>query len=245
VQTGRGNFTEQWFVVKCGHCQKEVQLSKGQHDSRMRRNKCGLVFCSHECKTKALKLADVNLTCGLCGVVFTISRANYNHRLKHNDSGVFFCSRLCASRHVAQSDMRRKAVTEKQSGVSAPQRGRVGHVVSEDTKLKISLKRRLRHEVCAFQPHWNKIHEELSKRGITKYASMDLIVPDAVFIEDGKLVAFELEHKRWFTEVKKKMMQYMNCTKYDKVILIWYDREDTFKGEWHFMDGDWKVITQN
>lgn len=40
------------FPIPCGHCKKEMLLSKG----RIAQNKLGIVYCSHGCKKEAMKL---------------------------------------------------------------------------------------------------------------------------------------------------------------------------------------------
>jgi hypothetical protein len=90
---------------------------------------------------------------------------------------------------------------------------------------------------------WDVVVSELAARGVTKYAIMREPIPDAVWIEGDRLVALELEKKRWESDVRRKMRQYKEVDKFDKVILVWYSRDLRRLKEWVLENGTWTLIS--
>jgi len=130
-------------------------------------------------------------------------------------------------------------IRAKQLGISNPKRGRIGHYVSERTKEKIRLKK-----IGKPAPVDTAIIlSELKFRKVEKYFAMVGLIPDAVFIEDGRLVALEVEKERWETGVRRKMAAYNNRPEYEKVILVWYSPSGERLKEWHKDNGEWKLIS--
>jgi len=131
-------------------------------------------------------------------------------------------------------------VISKQKGVSVIARGRIGHPVSQETREKIRLaKTGKRH----FVDH-DIIIRELACRGTQNFAVTNGLIPDAIFIEDGKLVALEVEKERWETGIRKKMKSYDRRGDYDKVILVWYSPDGQRLKEWHKENGEWSLFNR-
>jgi len=84
--------------------------------------------------------------------------------------------------------------------------------------------------------------KELAFRKKTKYAVTQGLIPDAIFIEDGKLVALEIEKEKWEAAIRLKMQAYNNRNDYDKVILVWYSRRGERLKEWQKENGEWKLV---
>jgi hypothetical protein len=179
----------------------------------------------------------VEVNCTYCHKLFIISKGEYNKRKKHNQRGMF-CSWKCATTEHNVSPEMRRAISIAQKGVSVPARGRFGHSVSEATKEKIRLKKLGRPAPVDTAI----IISELKFRKIEKYFAMVGLIPDAVFIQDGKLVALEVEKERWETGIRRKMAAYNNRPEYEKVILVWYSPSGKRLKEWHKDNGEWKLI---
>lgn len=135
-----GNFTKQWIFINCGNCKKEIKLTQGNYNSRIKRVKNGILYCSNECRQIAHNQEDIRdkqLICKYCNKDFTndLHKYDYNKRKKKD---IVFCSEKCSVTFRNKSEESRKNNSEKQLYVSCPQRGRIGHEVSEETKEKLS-----------------------------------------------------------------------------------------------------------
>ncbi len=136
-----GNFTKQWIFLKCPQCDKEIKLSQGEYNFRLKRNKTGKIFCSTECRNIAHRTEDnreIKLICSYCNKDFTdeISKYDYNRRIK-NPEIKRFCSVNCSTVFHNKDEETIKNNIEKQKFISCPQRGRTGHEISGETKEKI------------------------------------------------------------------------------------------------------------
>lgn len=334
----RGNFTKEWITVNCGFCSKQMRFPKGQYEQRIKRTKAGLLFCSDKCRTDyraAKDMREQKLICKRCGKDFTndLNKYGYRKRVKQIESGVdIFCSNNCHVIYMDQDPEKIRIISEKQRGVSAPQRGRVGHPVDEETRNKIAESHRLYQKEntlvietqcvqcdkdiirpkwyqdsldkknkgrgpfcsrrCALigrpvsvetrekiaQPQirisrlqsgrvghtvsqetktklslvktgvpikvdWDVVSSECDRRGWKKYAIMRAPIPDAVTMEDGKLVALELQKGTWEANVRRKMREYQDYhTKWDKVYLVWYTPDNIRRGEWILENGIWTMV---
>ena len=98
-----------------------------------------------------------------------------------------------------------KKISESQKWVSVLSRGRPGRVIPLEVRQKI---RQTRLGQQATETDWGIVHREMALRGISKYAITSRPIPDAVFIENGKLVALELEKKPMESEIRRKMKAY-------------------------------------
>lgn len=187
------------------------------------------------------KHKHLQLICARCGKEF--ERPKWYHELcmQNNKGRGPFCSHRCAliARNVSEEQRRR--VSESQIGVSVPSRGKKGHMTTEETREKI---RQSKLGVPCKNNHYDLVVKELALRQKTKYAITKGTVPDAIFIEDGKLVALEVENKICESDTRRKMKSYDNNSNgYDKVILVWYNpRMDNNRvKEWILENGEWSV----
>jgi hypothetical protein len=64
-------------------------------------------------------------------------------------------------------------------------------------------------------------------------------------MENGKLVALEVEKKAHYSAVSRKMKMYtqikLDHHGYDKVILVWYSLEGKRLKEWIYEKGTWRT----
>jgi hypothetical protein len=176
--------------------------------------------------------------CAYCKQEIEMELWEYNARIKNNKGRGIFCSPEHALNGRSVSEETKRKISLAQKGISVLSRGRKGHPVSEETKEKLRL-RKLGN--TNGQNHHLIIDKELSFRKTSKYAITKGLVPDAVFIEDGKLVALEVEHKKWETEIRKKMKMYENRNDYDKVIIVWYSPKGERLKEWIKTNGEWTL----
>jgi hypothetical protein len=185
----------------------------------------------------------IELECDVCHKIFLKERWKYNQTLRRYPNQIrWFCSLECNYKsrfgHKTPQETRDK-IRQSQKGISVLSRGRTGHKVSEEVKEKIRLKKLgIPHK----EDH-DVVVRELSFRNTQKYAITKGLVPDAIFIEDGRLVALELEKKRHETEIRRKMKQYDNRNDYDKVIIVWYSPDGKRLKEWQKDKGEWKIIS--
>jgi hypothetical protein len=185
------------------------------------------------------RLPSVEKTCAFCGKVFSLPGKMWNKHIREGYAeDRVFCSRNCAVVERNKSDAMRAAISKKQTGVSVPSRGRVGHAVSDEAKEKI-------RQSKVGVPHrqdYDIVVGEMARRGITQYVTLTKRpIPDAVFIEDGKLVAVEVEKERWQAGINNKMKEYAeHPNKWSKVILVWYSPEGQRMKEWILQGGVWK-----
>jgi hypothetical protein len=185
----------------------------------------------------------IELNCSNCGNKFVKEKGYYDNALKRRpNQKQWFCSVSCINtnregRNISEET--RIKIVAAQKGISCPSRGRIGHIVSEETREKI---RQSRLGQPSISDH-DIILQELAYRGTPKYAITRYIIPDAIFIEDGHLVALELEKKKWETDIRRKMKSYENSTDYDKVVLVWYSPKGERLKEWHKDNGEWKLVS--
>ncbi len=181
----------------------------------------------------------ITLKCTECHRTFYLERFVYNQRVKKTTIGLF-CSTKCATDNHNKSDEMRQRITATQTGVSVPARGRIGRRIPEAVREKIRLSKLGKP---ASPVDYAIVLKELSFRKKTKFAVTQGLIPDAIFIEDGKLVALEIEKERWETAIRTKMHAYDNRKDYDKVILVWYSRRGERLKEWQKENGEWKLIS--
>lgn len=186
----------------------------------------------------------VELECGVCHKKFIKLQWVYNQTLRrYPNQKRFFCSLKCNYKarfgHVTPQETRDK-ISRAQKGVSVMSRARPGHEVTDETREKIRQKKLGKPSKKDF----DIIQRELAFRATGKYAITKGLVPDAIFIEDGKLVALEVEKERWYTGIKRKMQQYENRNDYDKVILVWYSPDGQRLKEWQKDNGEWTLNSE-
>lgn len=250
--------------VNCTTCGKDIFIDKWWYNYRLKRNNNRGIFCSPKCGRTGQPLSEetkdkltvalrksydegrrnlspiVTIECLRCKKPLTMKRWEYNHRMNRNQRDGLFCSLECSSLDHKTSEETRRKLSQSQKGISVLTRGRPGHTVSEETKEKIRLKKLGN---VNGQKHHIIIDKELSFRKTDKYAITKGLVPDAIFIdEDGKLVALEVEQKKWETDIRQKMKMYENRNDYDKVIIVWYSPEGERLKEWQKDNGEWKLV---
>jgi len=183
------------------------------------------------------------LRCFTCGKQFLKETGLYNQTLKrYPNQERWFCSLECNIKKRYGHPVSPEAVEKiraKQLGISVLSRGRKGHIISEETREKI---RQSKLGIATKVDH-DIILTELGYRKVKKYAVTHGLIPDAIFIEDGKLVALEIEKERWESAITTKMQGYNNRNDYDKVILVWYSPEGKRLKEWQKDNGKWKLMS--
>ena len=184
----------------------------------------------------------IELECETCHKKFMKEQHKHNLTMKrYPNQKRFFCSLECNYKsrfgHVSSEETKKK-ISLAQKGISVLARGRPGHLVSDETKQKIRLKKLGNNNG---QKHHIIIDKELSLRKISKCALTKGLVPDAIFIEDGKLVALEVEQKKWESDIRQTMQIYDNRNDYDKVILVWYSLDGERLKEWQKENGEWTL----
>lgn len=185
----------------------------------------------------------INIICKTCSKSFFIARWLYDRRIKEG-YGVKYCSLDCAKK----GNIGRKASEETKLKQSLSQKGKSKPHAGIPRSIESRIKQSETLRGTSIIADWNIVINELKRRGISKYSITKKPVPDAIFIEDNKLIALELEKKPLFSAVKPKMDLYINSnlqhhTAYDKVILVWYDLEGNFKEEWSFENNIWSKVS--
>jgi hypothetical protein len=190
---------------------------------------------------ESIKVKDnISVNCTHCGKLFHLLGRQYKKRMRNNKSGLF-CSVQCINTNLSNRNRSAEIIArnrEVQLGVSVLSRGRPGHTVSQAVREKI----RLAKTGVPTKSDHDIIIKELVYRGTPKYAITRNIIPDAIFIEDGRLVALEVEKKKWETDIRKKMKRYENSTDYDKVVVVWYSPTGERLKEWNKDNGEWTLV---
>jgi hypothetical protein len=182
----------------------------------------------------------ISLRCKTCGKEFTRPRWYQNTLDKDNQGRGPFCCRKCGQTGRVLSEESKKKISESQIGISVPSRGVDGHIVPEEVRMSI----RLSKTGVSVKADWDIVDTAMKRLGISRYALLRAPIPDSIFIENGKIVALEVEKKPWETDIRKKMKEYQEYhTKWDKVIIMWYDLDGNFRKKWVLENGVWSVVT--
>lgn len=245
--------------INCTSCNKEFEITEWKYYHRLERNKNRGVFCSPRCGQIGKKLSEehrkkitnglikaheqdsyITINCVNCNKEFVIRRWEYNDRIKRNQRGIF-CSSKCSLIGKNPSNETREKISQSQKGKSVLTRGRPGHVLTEETKEKIrQSKLQLNKKII---PDWEIVHKAAEIQNLKKYVITRAPIPDILFVdENGKLVAVEVEKKKWENEVRKKMDMHTLNTGYDKVILMWFLPTGEFQKQWVFENGKWTSV---
>lgn len=241
--------------ISCPTCKKEFEMEQWWYNYRLKRNNNRGVFCSAKCGQSGKKLSEehksnitkglyekygdevnVKTNCNYCKKELILKRWEYNLRLKENERGIF-CSPRCSLIGKKLSEETRKKIAEKQKGKSLLTRGRKGHVVSDETKEKIKLTKIGK----PWNGDWDIVHRAAQIKKLQKYVVTRAPIPDIIYVEDGKLIAIEVEKKPWETMIRKKMDGYKENNGYDKVILMWFLPTGEFMKEWTLENGKWTL----
>lgn len=151
-----------------------------------------------------------------------------------------FCSPKCALTGRVVSDTERQKISESQKYISFQNRGRKGHPVSQETRDKI----RMSKIGISSKTDWNIIATDARNRGVSKYVVMRAPIPDYIFVQNGRLVAVEIEKEQWETGIRSKMNEYEGYhSKWDKVIIVWYTPDNIKRKEWTSHNGSWNLVT--
>ncbi|MEO9362478.1 MAG: hypothetical protein ABI348_01135 [Nitrososphaera sp.] len=118
----------------------------------------------------------------------------------------------------------RKQISQAQIGISVPSRGRPGHIVSDETRVKIR-NAKLGKKLGKYD--FNLVRNEIALEGAQRYFVTYPIIPDAIIIDGTRVIALEVQKARWENNAKKKFETYDNNPDhgYDEVRVIWYTRE--------------------
>ena len=184
----------------------------------------------------------IELQCFRCKKKFQRTNSQYRKALRDRpNQKTFFCSVQCINTNLSNRNRSAEVIARNravQLGVSVPSRGRIGHTVSVETREKIRLKKIGKPAPVDTQI----IINELKFRKAQKYFAMVGLIPDAIFFEDGKPIALEVQKSRWETGVRRKMAAYNNRPEYEKVILVWYSPKGERLKEWRKENGEWKLV---
>lgn len=88
-----------------------------------------------------------------------------------------------------------------------------------------------------------RILREIALNGFNKFATTQHVVPNAIVVRDGKLIAIEIERERWESGVRHKMKSYDEYPAhgYDEVLLFWYTPDNIRRKVWTLKDGEWSL----
>jgi DNA-directed RNA polymerase subunit N (RpoN/RPB10) len=250
------------ITVQCPTCGKDFQQDQWWYNYKLKRNNGRGVFCSYSCGQKNKIQTEshrqkislgvnraiiegrshhlspiITINCAKCGKEIQMKRWQYNQKINRSQRDQLFCSQSCAMSGRVPTEEHRRKISDRQAGISVPSRGR-SRPQSEEVRLKISLAKKGKTGIVA---DWEIVTTEMLRRGISKYVMTRRPVPDAIWIEDGKLVALELEKKSDLHPIKEKMDIYRRGTNYDKVYLVWYSLKGEFRKEWIFENGAWTI----
>lgn len=215
-------------------------MSESVYARRLKQSKRGMVFCSSKCSSMKNN-STIKCKCGTCGKNMLLNRWDYNSRLKNSNSNKLFCSNTCSltgrkvsretkqklsqsqkgisvpSRGKSPSEEVRKKISSSQKGISVMSRGRKGRILPENVKEKI---RRSKIGIPSIKDN-DIILNDLKTRDYDKAITTIKVIPDAIMVKNGKLIALEVEKKKYEYDIRKKMDNYIN-DEFDKVIISWY-----------------------
>lgn len=231
--------------IKCTNCNKEIEITEWKYNYRLKRNNNRGVFCSPKCgrsgqsipsETKekislGIKKAcdegrrrglspTVSANCATCNKTIIMKRYTYNNKMKRNKRDKLFCSVQCSSTGISPSKETREKIRQTQIGVAAPQRGRKGRKHTEEMRKKMGEARKGIKSIC----DWDIVTSYMADMNITNYSLTRKPIPDALYVENGMLVAVEVEKKKYEHAARAKMLNYEKSNSYDKVIIVWYSR---------------------
>lgn len=185
--------------------------------------------------------AQIGLICRNCGKSWVTEMWRYTQFLRGTKGRGPFCSAHCSmmGRNSMLNEESRRKISDTQRGISIMSRGKPGHIVYEETRHRLSLTR----TGGSTKQDYAIVPKEMAYRGIASYVNLTKRpIPDAIFIENGKLIAVEVEKERWKSGIRNKMQEYADHgDKWDKVILVWYSPEGQRLREWVLDDGQWTI----
>lgn len=255
---GKGSTTK-IITVNCTSCGKEFNTTEWKYNHRLERNQERGVFCSPRCGQIGKKLSEehrkkiseglekshsqdqdnhITISCATCNKEFILRRWEYNDRMRKNPRALF-CSVICSLTGKRKSEETKQKIKDSQKGISVSSRGRPGHIVTEETKQKIRDTKKKNGFYRS--PDWDIVLKAAERLGLEKYVTTKAPVPDILFIEDGKLIAVEVEKKPHETQIRKKMDNHTLNTGYDKVILMWFLPTGEFMKQWILENGKWRI----
>lgn len=203
-------------TVRCGNCDKEITKDKNLINYQLKISKRGSLFCSATCSSSRND-SIIDLVCASCGKEFKLRRWDYNRRKKTSKRKQVFCSPKCSLTGQVLSEETKQKISVAQKGVSVMSRGRKGRIIPEDVKEKI---RRSKIGIPNKKDN-DIILNDLKTRHYDKVITTIKVIPDAIMVKDGKLIALEVEKKKYEYDIRKKMKNYIN-DEFDIVIISWY-----------------------
>jgi len=197
-------------------------MSETLYKWKLKKSKRGMVFCSTICSSSRIG-STIYIKCSMCKKDLELRKWDYDRRIRNSERNMIFCSPTCSLTGRNPSKETKQKISSSQKGISVMRRGRIGHDVTEKTKEKI---RSTKLGVSSIKDN-DIILRDLKKRDYDKMIDIIKVIPDAIMIKDGKLIALEVEKKRWENDVRKKMKNYIK-DQFDIVIISWY----LPNGEW-------------
>jgi hypothetical protein len=185
-------------------------------------------------RTCLRKPITITTQCFLCKKDVEFKKlAKHNSTITHNPSHKIYC-RDCG-----------KLVTEEtRAKISAGHKGhhrptKSGWHHTEETKEK--LRKIKTGKPC--KKDSEIVDREIAIQGYSKFATTNGIIPDAVIVKDGKLIALEVEKERYEVGVREKMQNYAKKPNhgYDEVILVWYTPDNIRQKVWLLKNGEWTL----
>ncbi|MDE1814826.1 MAG: hypothetical protein KGI05_09235 [Thaumarchaeota archaeon] len=178
--------------------------------------------------------------CSTCEKETTLQTRTFNHRLKKSKTNRIYCSLKCSHPTWNISEEGQKNLWFKQKGISVMSRGRKGRIISQEVRDKIR-----NSKLGVPSPKdWEGMRKELNMyEGLIDTKVIPLIkpVPDGILIQNGQVIAVEIEKEPYEYGIRTKMKYYDNIKYFDKVIIIWY-RDNERIGEYHKINGVWSGL---
>lgn len=182
----------------------------------------------------------VIVNCGTCNKEFLKNIHYYASQLKRSKSGKLYCSLHCSKiGHEVTEDTKSK-IRSKQFGISVMSRGKPGRIIPQEVRDKI----RNSKLGVPTPKDWEGMRKELNMyEGLIDTKVIPLIkpVPDGILIQNGQVIAVEIEKEPYEYGIRTKMKYYDNIKYFDKVIIIWY-RDNERVGEFHKINGIWSDL---